>query len=352
MRILVLWTRPSGYFNACLKALNGIKGVEIYLVCQRADATAPYASDIFSWIDKYSELNENYETEGLLEKISTFNPDAILSANWHFPIYRTILKKFNRSVRVLASDRPWVGNFRQWCGILLARFYLHPISDVIFVAGDRQVRFVNLLGFTGSQILTGLYSCDFDKFSEIFSIRKHSIRNVSSFVYIGRLSPEKGIETLLDAYKIYRCWSKRPLPLLIYGVGPLKYLIDNADGIVYKGFCDPEDLPNELLSTSCLILPSLFEPWGVVVHEAAAAGLALIVSSSVGSSVHLVKNGYNGYITEPKSPKNLAECMLNYDQLTDFEKDRMSEKSHQMSKQYTPDIWAKKLIEKCLDFKS
>ena len=63
-----------------------------------------------------------------------------------------------------------------------------------------------------------------------------------------------------------------------------------------KGFIQPKYLNDLLLNSSALILPSRYEPWGVIVHEAAVAGLPIIISDACGSSDHLVKDGYNGYI--------------------------------------------------------
>ena len=75
---------------------------------------------------------------------------------------------------------------------------------------------------------------------------------------------EKGIETLKKAYEIYR-----------------------RDGgkwtLTMPEWIDPKDVPGMMREHACLVLPSLWEPWGVVVAEAKAAGMRIIVSDKVGA---------------------------------------------------------------------
>jgi glycosyltransferase involved in cell wall biosynthesis len=59
-----------------------------------------------------------------------------------------------------------------------------------------------------------------------------------------------------------------------------------------------------------LVLPSDYEPWGVVVTEAAAAGLAVIASSVVGAAADVVEEGVNGRIFRRGDKEHLVECLL------------------------------------------
>ena len=65
-------------------------------------------------------------------------------------------------------------------------------------------------------------------------------------------------------------------------------------GVEMLGFVQPDDLPAVLERAGCLVLPSRFEPWGVVVHEAAAAGLPIVCTPVCGAATRLVLDGYNG----------------------------------------------------------
>ena len=75
---------------------------------------------------------------------------------------------------------------------------------------------------------------------------------------------EKGIETLKKAYEIYRQEGG-------------KWTLTMPEWI------EPKDVPRMMREHACLVLPSLWEPWGVVVAEAKAAGMRIIVSDKVGA---------------------------------------------------------------------
>ncbi len=70
-----------------------------------------------------------------------------------------------------------------------------------------------------------------------------------------------------------------------------------------------DQLPNVYAEASAFILPSTFEPWGLVVNEAMAAGLPLILSSNVGCVPDLLPDGRNGWVFPPDSKEALIEIL-------------------------------------------
>jgi len=345
-RVAILWTHLSGYLNACLKALAETEGVEIFVSNARVSADAPYDENLFFWIKERYEWSACLDENELLSRLEQFGPDVIVSSGWNVPGHRRILKKYrNKAVRIITLDNPWRGTIKQKLGGMVSRFYLKPICDALFVAGERQAVFAHKLGFPQRRILRGVLSCDHQKFSAIHFKRQHLSDESLVFVYVGRLAPEKGLDVLIAAYRRYRQSVAEPWPLKCYGSGPLKAMLENVDGIELKGFCQPADLPDELLRASCLVLPSTFEPWALVLHEAAAAGLALICSAEVGASVHLVQTGYNGYVVETGHAGELASAMLHYTALREEQRKIMAENSYLMSLQFTPERWAKNLLD-------
>lgn len=347
MRIAVLWAHLSGYLNACLKALAETEGVEIFVANISVSENAPFDESLFSWIQNRYQWNNDVDENELILRLEQFQPDVILAANWHNSGYRKAFKCFQgRAIRIFSMDNQWLGRPKQWLGVLISRFYLHPICEAIFVAGERQAVFAHKLGFSQERILRGVYSCDHEKYAKIYFERKKSLSEARSFVFVGRYSPEKGIDVLVGAYRRYREKAAHPWPLKCYGSGPLQHLIRGVEGIECKGFCQPDDLPKELSKASCLLLPSIFEPWALVVHEATAAGMPVIVSDAVGASVHLVQDGYNGYIVETGDADELSRAMLRYSSMSQKERSKMSESSYLMSLQFTPKRWADTLVTK------
>ena len=113
------------------------------------------------------------------------------------------------------------------------------------------------------------------------------------FLYVGRLSDEKGIELLLNTF------AKNKQPLKIIGKGPLINLVQNFveknTNIEFLNFKTAEEVRTEMLNCSAVIFPSIcYEQFGLVIVEAFASGTP-VISCDIGSPKELVKDGYNGY---------------------------------------------------------
>jgi len=350
VRVAVLWTHLSGYMNACLKVLAETEGVELFVANILVSEDAPFDAAMFTWIEDCYQWENSVDADKLISRLEGFRPDVILCANWHNHGYRKTLKHFKgRAIRIFTSDRPWLGRPKQWLGAFTSRVYLHTICEAFFVAGERQAVFAQKMGFAQGRILRGLYSCDHDKFAVTHFERKKLLSEPRAFIFVGRFSPEKGLDVLVDAYRRYQEKATDPWSLKCYGTGPLQHLIDGVVGIECNGFCQPDVLPKKLLGGNCLVLPSTFEPWALVVHEATAAGMAVIVSDAVGASVHLVQDDYNGYIVETGDANELAQAMLRYASLSENERSMMGENSYLMSLQFTPKRWANTLVSSSME---
>ena len=161
-----------------------------------------------------------------------------------------------------------------------------------------------------------------------------------AFVYVGRLSTEKRIDVLASAYQDYRAQCDDPWDLVVIGQGALSSTLEGQPGIDLTGFAQPSELPSLLAGTACLVLPSVFEPWGVVVHEAVAAGLGVICTTAVGAADVFVENGVNGQIVEPGDPWSLAAAMSWFHALGAPKLEAASQASRRLSRALSPSIWA------------
>lgn len=82
------------------------------------------------------------------------------------------------------------------------------------------------------------------------------------------------------------------------------------------------------------VLPSLSEPWGVVVNEAMASGLPIIATEMVGAVGDIVENGINGYVVPAGNPEALYEAMKRLIENEGLRKE-MSEQSRRIIKSWT-----------------
>ena len=154
--------------------------------------------------------------------------------------------------------------------------------------------------FTSSPIVTMRNPLPLDTAFECRS------ENEGYILYFGRLSPEKGVKTLIEAAKLCGCH------LVILGTGPqeeeLKAIAEHCDNIEFKGFQTGEALRNYVKNSKCVVLPSeWYENGPYSAMEAMALGKPLIVSN-MGGLPELVEDGVNGYIFN-KTIDGLASCI-------------------------------------------
>jgi glycosyltransferase involved in cell wall biosynthesis len=136
------------------------------------------------------------------------------------------------------------------------------------------------------------------------------------FTVIARFVPKKNFSLLLSAYEQYAALTKKPRRLVLCGYGPLESQIqaeiENSgllkNQVEIKGYVDSEGIKDVLRSSLALLLPSTGEQFGIVVTEALACGVPVILSENCGAC-DLVKSGVNGFKHEPNNSEGLAFYM-------------------------------------------
>jgi glycosyltransferase involved in cell wall biosynthesis len=276
----------------------------------------------------------------LLGHVLTFGPECVLMCSWNFRHFMHISKLLKRErVYVISTmDNQWHGTARQWIGVLLSPIYLEPCIDTFLVAGDRQAQFAKRLGYP--DVMYGYYSADVTRFvaPDLGTSRR------SGFLFVGRLVEQKGFDLLLTAYRSYRQRVERPWTLTIAGTGPLKNLIQDFPGIDYRGFVQPEELPMLMHKAAAFVLPSRFEPWGVVIHEAAASGLPIICTTSCGASTYFVRDGINGFIV-PAEIESLTSALVRLSAIAHPRLAEMSTRSVQLASLWSPQMLADYFVD-------
>ena len=346
LRLAVLHARLSPHMAACFRTLSTQHNVELLVVRIPPADNAPFDDRHFDWIDQLYDRDALSAAE-MTEMLDSFAPDAVFMSGWFDEGYLTVARAMReRGVLVVAgSDEQWTGSWRQQGARLIAPWYLHSAIDILWVAGERQRQFAHRLGFRGAQCWDGVYSCDWEQFA---ARRTGSLPR--AFLFVGRYIRRKGIDLLVDAYAAYRERVDDPWPLLCAGSGEQEALLEGRPGIENRGFVQPDALPDLMATAGAFVLPSRVEPWGVVVEEAAAAGLPLICSDACGAAVHLLRDRYNGYLVQSEQADHLAQCLVSMSTLSDEDRHQMGARSHELSKQYTPAQWANTLISGVKDW--
>jgi glycosyltransferase involved in cell wall biosynthesis len=334
VNVAILWKHWNDYLEAGLDELSSVPGVAVLICDIRSQARPTTSADLFAGVQR-CHLEEGEAS--IAARLEQFRPDLLVVCGWDIPQYRRFAHAWRgRSVRVLYMDNQWLGTARQFVGVMSAPIYLWRCFDAVFVTGTRQVNFARRLGFSSRRIQTGGIVADTRKF--------RGPSGQSGFLFVGRLVPAKGIDSLVDGYRIYRARRADAWPLQVCGEGAEAHRLANVEGVTQLGFVHPSKLPDVMSNTSCLVLPSHFEPFGVVVHEAAAMGLHIIASRAVGAADLFVNDRVNGRVVRTGNPEDLADALLWMHTRTAEERATGAQRSIELASQQSPATWAAALI--------
>jgi glycosyltransferase involved in cell wall biosynthesis len=206
------------------------------------------------------------------------------------------------------------------------RFWLKEIFKVCMLStyngglagGQRTADYLRFLGFRKRPIAAGYDSVSVDR------VRSNAGQGGSRpvafkdryFVIVARFVEKKNLFTALDAYTAYaQSHGLEPRHLHLVGSGPLEPKIrdyirtHNLKNVVLHGFLDDVGVASILKNALALMLPSLEEQWGLVINEALALNLPVLVSDNVGARDTLVRQGVNGFVIEPLNVAGWVWCM-------------------------------------------
>lgn len=330
-RVGMLWEQFAAYHVDRVQAVaRRLEGRAEVLAVEVATTSATYAWSPSGNVEGASKLTlfpgASYERIGRIRRwraqfaalwrcrvvlvgVSYAEPDIVL-LSW-------ALRLIGRKVVVMTESK-FDDRQRSVFGEMLKAMALACYSAAI-VGGRRQASYMRFLGFRRRLVLPGYDCVDVQRIRDQARTR-HGQSAPSfaerDFIYVGRFVRKKNLETLLDAYAEYvRQAGPAARWLRLVGSGPLEAVLRErcerlglGERVVFHGFREAEEVSGLLAGALALILPSREEQWGLVVNEALAVGLPVVVSSAVGSRDALVRNLINGFVIEPGSSVGLAEA--------------------------------------------
>lgn len=260
--------------------------------------------------------------------LDEIRPDVLVVSGWGFPESRMSLRWCRRKKCpiVMLSDNPRDNVRRHWWKELAKQWLLRGIKAG-FVAGSPQARYLEHLGIPkagifqpGSCVVDNTYwARETERVrKEAKAVRVNRGLPDNYFLCVSRFIPSKNIPFLVRAYARYRRMAgPEAWDLVLCGSGSEEAAIrqaireSKASNVHIPGFLQIDELPEYYGLAGCFVFPSsVYEPWGLVVNEAMASGLPVLVSRMVGSAEDLVHDGRNGYTFDPTDENGLAEVML------------------------------------------
>jgi len=220
----------------------------------------------------------------------------------------------------------------------LKGWFIRRFTDRLLVSGERaRTFFRDHLHYPSDKILSGYSVVDNSHFSAWSGERSFP----PHLLCVARFSGEKQPLMLIRAFKKSKLSEK--WRLIMVGGGPLKskmLKLAEDSNIAIVDWLAYGELPGLYGRASCLVLPSRFEPWGLVVNEALAAGLPVILSDQVGAAPDLLREGTNGWQFQHNKEQDLVEVL---DLLSEQQPEQLLEMgklSREIIMEYSPEKWA------------
>jgi glycosyltransferase involved in cell wall biosynthesis len=292
-----------------------IDGVEVY----RIDSYKNPAPDFPSWV-YLMNLNMQKETAALARKldikIDVFHAHDWLVANAGIGLKHVFRKPLLATVhstemgrrdglhtnteKMIHETEAWL-TYEAWKVICCSDYMIQHVKWVFGLPTDKLVMVPN-------GVNTNVYDDvknNLKDFRENFALPEEKI-----VLYVGRLVYEKGIHVLINAAP--KILDKVDAKFIIVGSGYMKeQLLDIVRSmglehkVLFEGFLDEQTLLKLQKCADVSVVPSLFEPFGIVALEAMAAKSAIVVSDTGGLS-EIVEHDVTGVKVYPNNPDSLA----------------------------------------------
>ena len=170
------------------------------------------------------------------------------------------------------------------------------------------------------------------------------------FLYVGRITPRKGIKSLIEACGILETQGYQDYSLSIVGKGDqrdeLEALIKEkglSDRVTWLGFVEYGELGGYFKQSDVFVFPTLEDIWGMVPLEAMVFAKPVLCSKWAGAA-EMVVEGENGYIFDPYKPEELANGMRRFLERPELI-ESMGKKAQELMNKITPKTAAESFVE-------
>jgi glycosyltransferase involved in cell wall biosynthesis len=238
-------------------------------------------------------------------------------------------------------------------GDCLKRFFVSRV-DGFAAQGKASAAYAKQLGLGDDRIFIAPFGGDNEVFAreagEVDAAQQKKLLGFCSrlILFSGRLSREKGVFVLLEAFR--QIASELPdTGLLLVGHGPEREAMEHfcqrmgMERVYFVGPQEHDRMPYYYALAEVLVLPSFSDPWGFVVNEAFACGVPAVVSLAAGVCEDLIVEGETGFAVEPGNVQELADkilCLLKDESL----RARMRENCRHLIQKYSAVACAQGLL--------
>jgi glycosyltransferase involved in cell wall biosynthesis len=334
MRVLILhndlrvyWKGRISYLRQFLAAYD----IKLYAI-ELFGKGSPYAFDPLDtdnclFPDKsYTELTKAEITETLFKKLDEINPDVIIGGSIVFfsgALGLRWCKKHNKNFIMFDDGKP--SEIKRNFVVQYIKDKITAQADALWLPSkDYDAEYDHV--FKTPWFFHGYNTID----NRLFKVSGEKTFNHNTIISVARFVDIKNFENLLRAWQAVEK-QNNSYKLSLIGSGPLhdKLLALTTElklrRVEFLGIIPNKEIPDYLFKADAFVLASFTESWGLVVNEAMAAGLPVLLSRKINAAVPLLKEDENGYCFDPHNVDEIAAKILKFISL-----DEMSKKSNKM----------------------
>jgi glycosyltransferase involved in cell wall biosynthesis len=323
----MLYVEPAPYIVGLVDQIRLLWGGTVDVAFIRDALTQP-------WEYKVRGPEEKVLSAGSVKALSEIRRDLssgvyglIHLAGWGHPVLMgtLLLGAWFSTVAVVETDTQLIRELPLWKRATKSLIYrpLFRIPAMFLPGGSRQAAYLRHYGVEESRIRIArmtvdvatilAHSLSMQPASRAAILRRYGIpEGHVKIIYLGRLEPHKGVFDLLAAFTELKR-EVAGVSLVIVGAGSLtewvKQQASPSACLHYLGRLSAEAVWEAYSISDIFVLPSHFEPWGLVVNEAMASGLPVVVTDRVGCVDDLVKGMGTGVIVPAASPRDLFSAL-------------------------------------------
>jgi len=312
-----------------------------------------------SWRQRLGRYNILFN-RGLHSALNRIKPDVVLCGGYNY-LASWVAARWARGHRVpllLWTESTAFDLRRRYRVVEFMKKRFLSLCAAFVVSGKSSLNYLQDLGIAEQLIFTAPDAVDNSLFSKLAETARRDALQVRArhrlpsryFLYVGRLVKAKGVFELIEAYARLNPDMRSQIGLVFVGDGSEhQKLAERASRILpgtiqFLGFAQREELPEIYALADGFIFPTHSDPWGLVVNEAMACSLPVIVTSVAGCTLDLVQDGSNGFVVAPGDASQLAAAMANLAE-DSGRRMEMGRRSRERIEEYSPAAWAEGMIQ-------
>ena len=320
MRCAIVPPTPVPYREPLFRALSERPELEIRVIYQSAgqpswDVAAgwfptehPYpAVHLRSWQRRRPGRTPVVSPRGLGRALLSADPDSVVVWEYGAASLRALAwcRRHRKAYVIFTECTPMIDSMLPgWQLALHRRLARH--ADAMITASSAARQRLLAFGVPDDRIHVALQAADVERFRAATASKGDGFTIIS----VGRLVPDKNFGALIEAVRRLETRAN----LVIVGTGFLRDALEDQARrhgvpVRFAGHVAPDDLPSLYAAADVYALISTYEPFGVAVREAAAAGLPIVCSRTAGAAGDVAIEGRNALLIDPHNVDEVAVAL-------------------------------------------